>query len=71
MVHEHGEREVEIVTTVIPEFQKFITPRWRAIAQYRVGIFEAALDLMNAEGEVALAEPTPAETHFRVKWKPR
>jgi uncharacterized protein (TIGR02265 family) len=71
VVHELGDREVEIVTSVIPEFHKHITPRWRAIAQYRVGIIEAALDILKADATVTLTEPTPAETHFRVKWTPR
>lgn len=70
-VQDLGEHEVNIITRVLPEFRKHITPRWRAIAQYRVGIIEAALDLLKAEGAVTLSEPSPDETHFGVKWKPR
>lgn len=71
VVHERSDHEVEIVTTVLPEFHKHITPRWRAIAQYRVGILEAALELMRVDGTVSLGEPRPEETHFLVTWKPR
>jgi uncharacterized protein (TIGR02265 family) len=70
-VQDLSEREVNIITRVLPEFRQHITPRWRAIAQYRVGIIEAALDILKADGVVTLIEPTPDETHFGVKWKPR
>ena len=70
-VQDLGEREVNIITRVLPEFRKHVTPRWRAIAQYRVGILEAALEILKAEGTVVLSEPSPEETHFGVKWTPR
>lgn len=67
---ELGPAEVEIVTRIVPAFRSLITARWRAIAHYRVGVIEGALEILNVDGTVQLTDGEgPHESRFRVAWK--
>ena len=60
--------EVRIITRIVPEFRPLITKRWDAIAHYRVGVLESALEILKVEGRVELEAKTDFESHFRVSW---
>lgn len=64
--------EVQLVTRVLPEFQRFVQPAWRVMELYRVGVIEGFLGQLQAKEprvDVLAREGSGVETTYRVTWK--
>lgn len=68
----NGPTEVRIVTSVRPEFHRFVTPAWDVMALYRVGVIDGILSNLKAKEpvvELLMADKHQHETVFRVSWR--
>lgn len=64
--------EVHLVTRVLPEFQRFVTPEWRLMEHYRLGVIDAFLTQLRAKtptAEVLSRDDANFETRYRITWR--
>lgn len=67
-----GSSEVRIVTSVRPEFHRFVKPDWSVMALYRLGVIDGILSNLKAKAphtELLEADAHRHQTVFRVSWQ--
>ncbi|MGV3622145.1 MAG: DUF2378 family protein [Archangium sp.] len=67
-----GPTEVKIITRVRPQFLHHVTPEWRVMALYRIGVIDGILNNLKAKSpraELQNADDARHETVFRVSWQ--